>query len=79
MTHAEQITAFQNDLGKLIDRYTAEYDLPLASVVGTMHIVMLDLVANQKATPVEECGHDWVIVGIPDTLKCRKYGIERPA
>lgn len=38
MNHREQIDAFSNDLFNLIDRYRSEFELPLASVVGTLEL-----------------------------------------
>lgn len=38
MNHREQIDAFSSDLFNLIDRYRQEFELPLASVVGTLQL-----------------------------------------
>ena len=36
MTISAQITALENDLDKLIERYRQEFDMPVACVVGTL-------------------------------------------
>lgn len=36
MTHREQIVAFTGDLLGVVDRYRAEFQLPLASAVGAL-------------------------------------------
>jgi len=43
MTEPEQIQALQDDLNRVIDRYRAEFNLTLASAIGTLEIVKLDL------------------------------------
>ena len=78
MTQTEQINAFQADLQKLITRYTAEYDLSLASAVGVLEIVKLDLVASQKPEVPKGCEHVWRSY-IPNMYKCEKCGARRPA
>lgn len=75
MTDSEQINAFQQDLEKLITRYTREFNLSLASAVGVLEIVKLDLVAGQKAAPVE-CAHFWGNGGHMQI--CLRCGAERP-
>lgn len=43
MSNAEQIAAFVTDIKKVIDRYRSEFDLPLASAIGSLEIVKLEL------------------------------------
>lgn len=38
MDHTEQIMRFSNDLDALVDRYADEYDLPYASIVGSLQM-----------------------------------------
>ena len=53
MTQNEQIARFAAELHALINRYRAEYDLTLASAIGTMEVVKLELF-NQEAEEKEE-------------------------
>jgi hypothetical protein len=50
MSDPEQITAFQTDLEKLIERYRLEFNLTLAGAIGTLEIVKLDLWKEQNST-----------------------------
>lgn len=43
MDERQQIQHFQDDINKVIQRYRIEYELSYASVVGTLNIVMFDL------------------------------------
>ena len=43
MTQREQIDAFAEDLEKLIERYTAEFDLTIASVLGVLECAKLSV------------------------------------
>ena len=36
MTEREQVDAFAEDLGKLIDRYRSEFDLTIAGIIGVL-------------------------------------------
>jgi len=54
MTQIQQTNAFQNDLTKLIERYRSEFDLSLASAIGVLEIVKLDLYTDQLEIVVEE-------------------------
>lgn len=47
MTDPEQIQALADDLTKVIDRYRAEFDLTLASAIGTLEVVKLELFLSQ--------------------------------
>lgn len=43
MDHKEQITAFQADVERLVDRYRAEFNLTYAAAIGVLEVVKLDL------------------------------------
>ena len=47
MTDAEQIAALAADLQRVIDRYRAEFNLTLASAIGTLEVVKLELWKDQ--------------------------------
>lgn len=49
MSHPRQIDAFVGDLRKVIARFAAEYDLPLASVVGCLELVKIELINSQTS------------------------------
>lgn len=55
MSHPEQIAAFVEDIEKVIDRYRAEFDLPLASALGGLEIVKLEL---WKQHSLPDSSHD---------------------
>lgn len=48
MSPSEQTDAFQKDIEAVIDRYRKEFDLTLASAIGTLMVVMLDLHEGEK-------------------------------
>ena len=48
MTDRQQIDAFANDLARLVNRYRAEFSLPVAAVIGTMEVVKLELFLEAK-------------------------------
>lgn len=43
MTEREQVDAFAEDLGKLIDRYRSEFDLTIAGVLGVLECAKLEI------------------------------------
>ncbi len=43
MTSEEQCLAFEADLDRLIDRYFEEFDLPLVSVIGMLHVKLHEI------------------------------------
>jgi len=47
MNEREQIDAFAADLQRLIDRYRAEFNLTIASAIGTLEVVKLELFRNE--------------------------------
>jgi hypothetical protein len=46
MKDSDQITELQNKIDKLIDTYIAEFDLPLASMVGILQVKIHELIEN---------------------------------
>jgi len=46
MSHGKQIDALYNDLDRVIERYRLEFDLPLASVVGTLEVLKQDIISR---------------------------------
>ncbi len=53
MTPSEQIEAFVADLTKVIDRYRSEFELPLATALGALEVIKLEL-WREHAPPREE-------------------------
>jgi len=49
MSDSEQVAALQTDLQKVIDRYRAEFNLTLASAIGTLEVVKLELWKEQTS------------------------------
>ena len=47
MSEKEQIAHFSQDLVALINRYRAEYELTLSSVVGSLEVVKHELIQEQ--------------------------------
>lgn len=47
MDSNEQTAAFESDLRKLIARYRSEFEMNLASVIGTLEVVKLNLWKEQ--------------------------------
>ena len=43
MTEREQVDAFAEDLGKLIDRYRSEFDLTIAGVLGVLECAKFEI------------------------------------
>lgn len=43
MTEREQVDAFAEDLGKLIDRYRSEFDLTIAGVFGVLECAKFEI------------------------------------
>lgn len=46
MTQEQQQDAFSEELYKLIDRFTDEYDLTVPSVIGVIEIVKMELMLS---------------------------------
>ena len=46
MDEKTQIGCFQTDLNRLVERYGDEFELSLASMIGTLQIKIHELVAN---------------------------------
>lgn len=58
MSDSEQIAHFASDLHSLIQRYQAEYDLTLASAIGTLEVVKLQLFQQQTKLTEEDEDQD---------------------
>jgi hypothetical protein len=43
MSEQEQIKAFVTDIQRVVDRYRSEFNLTLASAIGSLEIVKLEL------------------------------------
>ena len=54
MKDSEQITELQNKIDKLIDTYIAEFDLPLASMVGILQVKIHELIENSMYDDEDE-------------------------
>jgi hypothetical protein len=53
MTEQEQIQAFAEDLGKLIDRYSVEFDLTVAGIIGVLECAKLEVWEGSKGGDLE--------------------------
>ena len=56
MKDSDQITELQNKIDKLIDTYIAEFDLPLASMIGILQVKIHELIENSMYDEDEEDG-----------------------
>lgn len=54
MSHQEQIDAFCSDITAVVDRYRAEFELPLASAVGGLDIVKHCLINSETKDSNED-------------------------
>jgi len=54
MTQEEQVEAFTFELDNLIDRYTQEFDLTLASVIGVLECMKLEIWDDSKGEQYAE-------------------------
>lgn len=54
MTERDQIEAFTGEILKVVDRFRAEFQLPLASAAGALEIVKHSLVFNALAEDDDE-------------------------
>lgn len=54
MNEKDQIDHLSNDLHNLIDRYKAEYELSLASVVGVLEVVKHQVIKQQLSNLDDE-------------------------
>jgi hypothetical protein len=55
METPEQIAQFHTSLAAVIHRARSEYDLTLASVIGTLEIVKLELYSEESARRKDQC------------------------
>jgi hypothetical protein len=46
MDERTQIGCFDDDLDRLLQRYSDEFDMSLAAMIGTLHVKIHELVAN---------------------------------
>jgi hypothetical protein len=53
MTEREQVDAFAEDLGKLIDRYRSEFDLTIAGVLGVLECAKLEIWEDSRGNDFE--------------------------
>ncbi len=53
MTEREQVDAFADDLGKLIDRYRSEFDLTIAGVLGVLECAKLEIWEDSRGDDFE--------------------------
>jgi hypothetical protein len=58
MKDSFQITELQNKIDKLIDTYIAEFDLPLASMVGILQVKIHELIENSMSYEDDEDEED---------------------
>jgi len=54
MKDSDQITELQNKIDKLIDSYIAEFDLPLASMIGILQVKIHELIENSMCDEEDE-------------------------
>ena len=54
MDEKEQIECFSDDLDKLLERYSDEFDMSLASQVGTLFIKIQELISNSLEVEEED-------------------------
>lgn len=54
MKESKQIEAFQDELNKLIERFSDEFDLTLASMIGVMRVTIHELIVNTMNQDNEE-------------------------
>jgi hypothetical protein len=58
MKESKQIQVFQDELTKLIERFSDEFDLTLASMIGVMHVTIHELIVNTMNQDEEEDEED---------------------
>lgn len=58
MKDSDQITELQNKIDKLIDTYIAEFDLPLASMIGILQVKIHELIENSMYDEDEDDEED---------------------
>jgi hypothetical protein len=54
MKDVNQITELQNKIDKVIDNYIAEFDLPLASMIGILQVKIHELISNSMSDEEDE-------------------------
>lgn len=54
MKDSDMITELQKKIDKLIDNYIAEFDLPLASMIGILQVKIHELIENSMCDEEDE-------------------------
>lgn len=57
MKESKQIQVFQDELNKLVERFSDEFDLTLASMIGVMQVTIHEIIErtiNQEEEDEEE-------------------------
>lgn len=54
MTQPDQIAAFVEDLEKVVDRYRQKFDLPLASILGSLEALKLHLFITEREQRIDD-------------------------
>lgn len=57
MTQSQQIEAFVCDISAVVARYNQEFELPLASVIGCLDLVKMNLFLTEREIADEDDGH----------------------
>ena len=47
MSHTDQITAFSRDIQSVVDRYAAEFNLPISTALGILEFTKLNLYTRE--------------------------------
>ena len=58
MDEKTQIACFDDDLDRLLTRYSDEFDMSLAAMIGTLQVKIHELVANSLDQDDEEDNDD---------------------
>ena len=58
MTDPQKVQALNDDLNRLINRYRAEFEMTLASVVGTLEVIKHALIQEAITDPTGEDDDD---------------------
>lgn len=54
MKAGDQINAFHEEATRLINRFRAEFELPVASIIGTLEFIKLEIFKEATAAQEEE-------------------------
>lgn len=62
MNQQQQTEAFANDLKAIINRYRSEFHLTVASAIGTLEVIKLELFAEQSVeSALDEVDDGWCL------------------